>query len=85
MGEKTRENIIVKLGLIYSRRANKPTSSFLAVAMQMIAVVLGGNIGREAFARELFLAGGLILMAVGLVLRGGAAKPARLSPGEEVA
>ena len=53
--------------------------------MQMIAVVFGGNIGREAFARELFLAGGLILMAVGFVLRGGAAKPARLSPGEEVA
>jgi drug/metabolite transporter (DMT)-like permease len=41
----------------------------------LIAVLLGCTIGREVFSPEIYLAGGLIIVAVGLVLRGGA-KPA---------
>lgn len=41
----------------------------------LIAVVLGCTIGREAFSPEIYLAGGLIIVAVVLVLRGGTAKP----------
>ncbi len=43
----------------------------------LIAVLLGCTLGREAFAPEIYLAGGLIIVAVVLVLRGGtSAKPA---------
>jgi drug/metabolite transporter (DMT)-like permease len=41
----------------------------------LIAVILGGTLGREVFSREIYFAGGLIIIAVMLVLRGGAAKP----------
>lgn len=41
----------------------------------LIAVLLGCTIGREVFSQEIYLAGGLIIVAVVLVLRGGA-KPA---------
>jgi drug/metabolite transporter (DMT)-like permease len=41
----------------------------------LIAVLLGCTIGREVFSPEIYLAGGLIIVAVVLVLRGGA-KPA---------
>lgn len=41
----------------------------------LIAVLFGCTIGHEAFSRELFWAGVLIIVAVVLVLRGGAAKP----------
>lgn len=41
----------------------------------LIAVLLGCTIGREVFSHEIYLAGGLIIVAVVLVLRGGAAKP----------
>jgi len=50
----------------------------------LIAVVLGCTIGREAFSPEMYLAGGLIIVAVVLVLRGGATKPTPGSPCEEV-
>lgn len=43
----------------------------------LIAVLLGCTLGREAFSPEIYLAGGLIIVAVVLVLRGGTtAKPA---------
>ncbi len=45
----------------------------------LIAVILGCTIGREAFSPELFTAGTLIIVAVIVVLRGGAAKPAAKS------
>lgn len=45
----------------------------------LIAVLLGCTIGREVFSHEIYLAGGLIIVAVVLVLRGGA-KPASKSP-----
>lgn len=38
----------------------------------LIAVLLGCTIGREVFSPEIYLAGGLIIVAVVLVLRGGA-------------
>jgi drug/metabolite transporter (DMT)-like permease len=41
----------------------------------LIAVLLGCTIGREAFSPELFAAGALIIVAVIVVLRGGAARP----------
>jgi drug/metabolite transporter (DMT)-like permease len=41
----------------------------------LIAVLLGCTIGHEAFAPEIYLAGGLIIVAVVLVLRGGTGKP----------
>jgi drug/metabolite transporter (DMT)-like permease len=42
----------------------------------LIAVLLGCTIGRETFSSELFVAGVLIILAVVVVLRGGATKPA---------
>jgi drug/metabolite transporter (DMT)-like permease len=38
----------------------------------LIAVLLGCTLGREAFSHELFVAGGLIIVAVALIVRGGA-------------
>jgi hypothetical protein len=37
----------------------------------LIAVLLGCTLGREAFSHELFVAGGLIIVAVALIVRGG--------------
>ncbi|MGC3959726.1 MAG: EamA family transporter [Verrucomicrobiota bacterium] len=42
----------------------------------LIAVLLGCTLGREAFEPIIYLAGGLIIVAVVLVLRGSTAKPA---------
>jgi drug/metabolite transporter (DMT)-like permease len=50
----------------------------------LIAVLLGCTIGHEAFSHELFVAGGLILLAVVLIVRGGARQPAAAVPSEEV-
>lgn len=50
----------------------------------LIAVVLGCTVGHEAFSQLLLLAGGMILVAVVLVLRGGAVKPTPTSQCEEV-
>jgi drug/metabolite transporter (DMT)-like permease len=50
----------------------------------LIAVLLGCTIGHEAFSHELFVAGGLILLAVALIVRGGARQPAAEIPSEEV-
>jgi len=49
----------------------------------LIAVLLGCTIGHEAFSSDLFLAGVLIIVAVVLVLRGGAVKPTPVSQCEE--
>ena len=38
----------------------------------LIAVLLGCTLGREIFSHELFVAGGLIIVAVALIVRGGA-------------
>jgi len=46
----------------------------------LIAVLLGCTIGREVFSHEIYLAGGLIVVAVVLVLRGGATKPQPAAP-----
>jgi drug/metabolite transporter (DMT)-like permease len=50
----------------------------------LIAVLLGCTLGREVFSHELFVAGGLILMAVVLIVRGGARQPVATAPSEEV-
>jgi drug/metabolite transporter (DMT)-like permease len=50
----------------------------------LIAVLLGCTIGREAFSQELFLAGALIIVAVALIVTGGAAKTTSTSQCEEV-
>jgi len=51
----------------------------------LIAVLLGCTIGREVFSSELFLAGGLIIVAVVLVLRGGTGSqpPAKSTLGDK--
>ncbi|MFZ0827838.1 MAG: EamA family transporter [Verrucomicrobiia bacterium] len=49
-----------------------------------IAVLLGCTIGREAFSHELLVAGGLILLAVALIVRGGTRHAAAETPSEEV-
>lgn len=41
----------------------------------LIAVLLGCTIGREVFSHELFVAGAMIILAVALIVRGGAPKP----------
>lgn len=51
----------------------------------LIAVLLGCTIGHEIFSPEIYVAGGLIVVAVVLVLRGGAAKPVPRAVGEEAA
>lgn len=59
--------------------------STTAYVNPLIAVLLGCTIGREPFSREILMAGTLILVAVALVLRGGAVKAATPIPCEEVA
>jgi len=51
----------------------------------LIAVLLGCTIGRETFSHELFVAGGLILAAVVLIVRSEARPAATPTPAEEVA
>ena len=46
----------------------------------LIAVLLGCTLGREAFSHELFVAGGLIIVAVALIVRGGAQSGAKKAP-----
>ena len=50
-----------------------------------IAVLLGCTIGREAFSHALLVAGGLIILAVALIVRGGTRQAAAETPSEEVA
>ena len=50
-----------------------------------IAVLLGCTVGHEAISRELFVAGTLIVLAVVLIVRGGAAKTNPATWCEEVA
>lgn len=50
----------------------------------LIAVLLGCTVGGEPFSRELFSAGALIILAVALIVRGGAAKTTETSQCEEV-
>ena len=50
-----------------------------------IAVLLGCTVGHEAISRELFVAGTLIVLAVVLIVRGGAAKTNPATRCEEVA
>jgi drug/metabolite transporter (DMT)-like permease len=49
-----------------------------------IAVLLGCTVGREVFSHELLVAGGLIILAVALIVRGGTRQAAE-TPSEEVA
>jgi drug/metabolite transporter (DMT)-like permease len=49
-----------------------------------IAVLLGCTIGREVFSHGLLVAGGLIVLAVALIVRGGARQAATAAPSEEV-
>ena len=50
-----------------------------------IAVLLGCTIGHEAFSHELLVAGGLIILAVVLIVRGGTRRTVSATPSEEVA
>jgi drug/metabolite transporter (DMT)-like permease len=54
--------------------------STYAYVNPLIAVVLGCSIGHEAFSREMFAAGAMIIVAVVLVLRGGAANGKKSQP-----
>jgi len=49
-----------------------------------IAVLLGCTLGRETFSHELFVAGGLIILAVALIVRGGSRPATTTAPTEEV-
>ncbi len=51
----------------------------------LIAVLLGCTIGHETFSQELFVAGVLIIAAVALIVRGGAAKAEPTTRSEEAA
>jgi drug/metabolite transporter (DMT)-like permease len=59
--------------------------STTAYVNPLIAVLLGCTIGREPFSHDILMAGTLIIIAVVLVLRGGAAKAVATTPCEEVA
>ena len=59
--------------------------STTAYVNPLIAVLLGCTIGREPFSQEILMAATLIIVAVALVLRGGAVKAATPIPCEEVA
>jgi drug/metabolite transporter (DMT)-like permease len=79
-------SIIAFTAYVWLLHATSPARvSTNAYVNPLIAVLLGCTIGREAFSSELFVAGGLILGAVVLVLRGGAVKPTPTAPCEEVA
>ena len=54
--------------------------STYAYVNPLIAVLLGCTIGREAFEPIIYLAGGLIIVAVVLVLRGGATTKPTTAP-----
>jgi hypothetical protein len=47
-------------------------------------VLLGCTIGREAFSHELLVAGGLIILAVALIVRGGPRQVPAKTLSEEV-
>ncbi|MGO8835973.1 MAG: EamA family transporter [Limisphaerales bacterium] len=49
-----------------------------------VAVLLGYTIGCETFSHELLVAGGLIILAVALIVRGGTRQAAAETPSEEV-
>jgi drug/metabolite transporter (DMT)-like permease len=49
-----------------------------------IAVLLGCTIGHETFSHQLLVAGGLIILAVVLIVRGGTRQAAAETPSEEV-
>ena len=59
--------------------------STYAYVNPLIAVVLGCTVGRETFSHELFVAGALIIAAVILIVRGGAARTNATTQCEEVA
>jgi drug/metabolite transporter (DMT)-like permease len=59
--------------------------STYAYVNPLIAVVLGCTIGHEPFSHELFVAGALIIAAVILIVRGGAARTNATTQCEEVA
>lgn len=54
--------------------------STYAYVNPLIAVLLGCTIGHEAFSHEMFIAGAMIIIAVVLVLRGGAANGKKPQP-----
>jgi drug/metabolite transporter (DMT)-like permease len=79
-------SIIAFTAYVWLLHATSPARvSTSAYVNPLIAVLLGCTIGGESLSPELFLAGGLILGAVVLVLRGGAVKPTPTAPCEEVA
>ena len=51
----------------------------------LIAVLLGCTLGRETFSHELLVAGGLIILAVVLIVRGGTRPAAVTAPTEKMA
>lgn len=59
--------------------------STYAYVNPLIAVLLGCTIGHEAFSHDLFVAGALIIAAVVLIVRGGAARTNASTQCEEVA
>jgi drug/metabolite transporter (DMT)-like permease len=66
-------SIIAYTAYVWLLHATTPARvATYAYVNPFIAVVLGVTIGREAFTRDVFFAGGLIIFAVVLVLRGGA-------------
>lgn len=72
-------SLIAYTAYVWLLQVSTPTRvATYAYVNPLIAVLLGCTIGHELFAPEIYVAGGLIIVAVMLVLRGGAARP--LSP-----
>ena len=68
-------SIIAYTAYVWLLHATTPARvATYAYVNPFIAVLLGCTIGREPFGREVLMAGGLIIAAVVLVLRGSAAK-----------
>lgn len=74
-------SLIAYTAYIWLLHASTPARvATYAYVNPLIAVLLGCTLGREAFEPIIYLAGGLIIIAVVLVLRGGTSKPATPAP-----
>jgi drug/metabolite transporter (DMT)-like permease len=69
-------SLIAYTAYIWLLHASTPARvATYAYVNPLIAVLLGCTLGREVFSHELFMAGALIIVAVALIVRGGAKPP----------
>lgn len=74
-------SIIAYTAYIWLLHATSPAQvSTSAYVNPLIAVLLGCTLGREAFNQVMLLAGGLIIVAVVLIVRGASSRPATSRP-----